>query len=291
MNGIILVNKPIGKTSHDIVSIMRRLTGIRRIGHTGTLDPMAEGVLPVCIGNATKVSDMLTNADKKYTAELILGMTTDTLDAEGEVITECAVDVTEEQIKDTINSFIGEIEQIPPMYSAIKKDGKKLYELAREGKTAEREARRINIYDIKITDINNENNSVTIDVHCSKGTYIRTLCEDIGLKLKVGAYMNKLTRTETAGFNISNCYTLAEINEFCQNGTLNKMLIPTDSVFYKYPEIRLNEKQSARIKNGVFVSAPGIEETKKYRVYDNIGQFICVAQCIEGRLHIIKSFR
>ena len=184
MNGIILVNKPTGKTSHDIVSIMRRLTGIRKIGHTGTLDPMADGVLPVCIGNATRVSDMLTNADKKYTAELILGMTTDTLDAEGEVITECRVDVTEDEIINAINSFIGEIEQIPPMYSAIKKDGKKLYELAREGKTAEREPRRITIYDIKIKNINPENYSVTIDVHCSKGTYIRSLIFDIGEKLK-----------------------------------------------------------------------------------------------------------
>lgn len=290
MNGLILVNKSIGKTSHDIVSIIRKLTGIRRVGHTGTLDPMAEGVLPVCIGNATKVSDMLTNADKRYIAEAILGMTTDTLDAEGDVLTECAVEVNEEKVKEAVLSFVGEMEQIPPMYSAIKKDGKKLYELAREGKVTERASRLINIYDIKIIDINNERPSVTFEVSCSKGTYIRTLCEDIGLKLKVGAYMNTLIRTETAGFKISECHTLDEIKQLCEADRLEEILIPTENVFFGYSSVTLNEKQSSRIKNGVFVSAPGIEEGKKYRVYDNKNNFLCICQCTEGRLRIVKSF-
>lgn len=157
MNGIIVVNKPLGKTSHDIVYFMRRLTGIKKIGHTGTLDPMASGVLPICIGSATKAADMLTLSDKRYTAELALGMTTDTQDAEGEVLTECAVNLTADEITDAIKSFEGDIEQVPPMYSAVKKDGKKLYELARKGIEVERKKRAVTIHEINIINIDLEN--------------------------------------------------------------------------------------------------------------------------------------
>lgn len=290
VNGIIPVNKPIGLTSHDVVAKIRRIMKIRRVGHTGTLDPMAEGVLPVCIGNATKVSDMLTISDKRYTAELILGMTTDTLDAEGEILSECAVTCSENDIAKAILSFVGELEQVPPMYSAVKQNGKKLYELARGGKTAERKPRRITVYNINIVKIDLEKPAAVIDVSCSKGTYIRTLCEDIGVKLGVGAYLNALTRTKSAGFDISECITLDELEKLYESGCAEEAVIPTDRIFENYSAVVLNEKQSERITNGVFVSCVGIKENQIYRVYDSNYRFLCIAQCREQRLHVVKSF-
>lgn len=289
MNGIIVLNKPAGKTSHDMVYFMRRLTGIKKVGHTGTLDPDATGVLPVCIGNATKVADMLTLSDKRYRAELILGMTTDTQDASGEVLTEQAVNVTAEEIKTAVTSFIGDIEQIPPMYSAIKQDGKKLYELARKGIEVERKKRKITIHEINIEDIDLENGRVKIDVLCSKGTYIRTLCEDIGMKLGVGAYMNTLERTQSGPFTLADSYTADELTGMKDTGTLNSALISTDAVFSDYPQIILNEKQTRSITNGIRMSYKGIED-QSYRLYDENKKFLCISKCIEGRLVLEKSF-
>ena len=206
MNGVIIIDKPKGKTSHDIVGILRKKFGTRRVGHTGTLDPLATGVLPVCIGNATRAADMLIESDKKYRATFLLGKRSDTLDIQGQITEENEVTVTEDDVRRVIAGFIGEQDQIPPMYSAIKKGGKKLYDLAREGIEIEREPRRINIYSIDICDI--ELPTVTIDVHCSKGTYIRSLCDDIGTKLGCGAVMTKLRRTYTAGFAIEDAYTI-----------------------------------------------------------------------------------
>lgn len=289
MNGIIVVNKPLGKTSHDIVYFMRRLTGIKKIGHTGTLDPMASGVLPICIGSATKAADMLTLSDKRYTAELVLGMTTDTQDAEGEVLTECAVNLTADEITDAIKSFEGDIEQIPPMYSAVKKDGKKLYELARKGIEVERKKRAVTIREINIIDINLENYIVKIDVLCSKGTYIRTLCEDIGVKLGVGAYMNTLVRTKTGRFTIEESHTLDSLTKMKEERTLSEALTQVDALFEEYPKIELNEKQTRSITNGIRMSYSGIEG-QSYRLYDNNGQFLCISKCSDGRLVLEKSF-
>lgn len=289
MNGIIVVNKPLGKTSHDIVYFMRRLTGIKKIGHTGTLDPMASGVLPICIGSATKAADMLTLSDKRYTAELALGMTTDTQDAEGEVLTECAVNLTADEITDAIKSFEGDIEQVPPMYSAVKKDGKKLYELARKGIEVERKKRAVTIHEINIINIDLENYIVKIDVLCSKGTYIRTLCEDIGVKLGVGAYMNTLVRTKTGRFTIEESYTLDNLTKMKEEGTLSDAVTPVDALFEDYPQITLNEKQTRSITNGIRMSYSGIEG-QSYRLYDNSGQFLCVSKCEDGRLILEKSF-
>ncbi|MBR4723262.1 MAG: tRNA pseudouridine(55) synthase TruB, partial [Clostridia bacterium] len=218
MNGIIVIDKPIGKTSHDMVSFVRRLTGIKKVGHTGTLDPDATGVLPICIGRATKAADMLTVSDKAYRTQLVLGKTTDTQDASGKVLKERQVMVTQADIEETVSQFIGEISQIPPMFSAIKKGGKKLYELARQGISVEREPRKVTIYDIVIEEINLDNKTVTLDISCSKGTYIRTLCEDIGEKLGCGAYMNSLVRTKSAGFTLSDSYTQEELAEMKENG-------------------------------------------------------------------------
>ncbi len=290
MNGFILVDKPFGKTSHDVVGIIRKLAKTKRVGHTGTLDPMATGVLVVCIGSATKACDMLISADKHYRAELILGMTTDTLDAEGEVLSECEVTCTEDEIRKTVAAFVGCSEQIPPMYSAIKQDGVKLYELARQGKTVERKPRPIEIYSIDIVEIDMSKPSVTIDVHCSKGTYIRTLCEDIGMALHVGAYMNKLIRTSSAGFKLRECSTISKIREDFENGCGDDLVIPTDFLFSQLDKVTLSAKQADRIKNGVFVSAPGIEDAKNYRVYDEFDNFLCIAVSKDNRLRIVKSF-
>ena len=285
MNGVIIIDKPQGKTSHDIVGIMRKKFGTRRVGHTGTLDPMATGVLPICIGNATRASDMLTESDKKYRAQLLLGKRTDTLDIEGDVLEERAVNVTEQEIRDVIDTFIGEIDQIPPMYSAIKKDGKKLYELARQGIEIEREPRRINIYSIDIIDINIP--YITVDVHCSKGTYIRSLCDDIGTKLGTGAVMTKLRRTYTAGFSIDDAYTIEQLDAI---EDLSKTLNPTDSLFADLPQIYLNEKQERSIVNGVRMTWRQGEDGKTYRVYGADRRFLCVSRMCDGKLVLVKSF-
>lgn len=289
MNGIIIVDKPQGKTSHDIVYFIRRLTGIKKVGHTGTLDPMATGVLPICIGAATKIADMLTLSDKEYVAELILGKTTDTQDAEGQVLSEKKVNCTEDEIRAAVMSFIGEIEQVPPMYSAIKQNGKKLYELARQGIEVERKPRKVTINSIDILKIDGK--SVTIDVSCSKGTYIRTLCEDIGNKLGTGAYMNTLRRIKTGIFDLSQSHTLEELGTLKSGdtGTLKEVLIPTDRVFEDLPCIKLNEKQKRSVVNGVRMTYKGIEN-QDYRVYDENGEFLCVSKIVDGRLTLVKSF-
>lgn len=290
MNGIIVINKPLGKTSHDMVSFMRRVTHIKKIGHTGTLDPMAEGVLPICIGNATKVADMLTADNKSYVAELVLGMTTDTLDSEGEILSQCEVKCTRGEIENVIQSFKGEIEQIPPMFSAIKQNGQKLYELARAGIEVERKPRKVTIQNISILDINEEDNTVTISVDCSKGTYIRTLCEDIGIKLGVGAYMNKLTRTKSGIFNIDNALTTKEIERLALAGKLEASLKSVDTIFSHMKSIYLNEKQTKSVINGVRMSWRGLNEGESVRVYDNFGKFLCISQIEDGRLKLLKSF-
>ncbi len=290
MNGIIVIDKPQGKTSHNMVSFMRRVTNIRKIGHTGTLDPMATGVLPLCIGSATKAADMLTLSDKAYRAEFVLGKTTDTLDAEGEVLSECEVNVTENEIREAILSFIGEIEQVPPMYSAIKQDGKKLYELARKGIEVERKIRRVTINSIDIIEIDITENRAVIEVDCSKGTYIRTLCDDIGKKLGCGAYMTALRRIKTGCFKIEDAYTVEEIEKLAQSGMLEQKLKSVDSLFAEYADIHLNEKQTKSIKNGVRMTWRGKAEGEMLRLYDNEGNFICVSRVEDGRLSLVKSF-
>lgn len=290
MNGVILINKPLGKTSHDLVYEARRLSGVKKVGHTGTLDPMAEGVLPVCIGNATKAADMLTASDKGYRAQLVLGMMTDTQDAEGEILSECGVFLEKEEIEKAIKSFEGEIEQIPPMYSAIKVGGKKLYELAREGIEIERKPRKVTIKSINISEIDMENYTVTIDVFCSKGTYIRSLCEDIGIKLGVGAYMNTLVRTRSGMFTIDQCKKVEELRDLKEKGELEKVLIPTSELFSDYPKIVLNKKQSELAQNGVKIIYGDLVEGASYRLYSNENKFLCISEYIDGKLKLKKAF-
>lgn len=285
MNGIVVIDKPKGVTSHDVVGMMRKRFGTRRVGHTGTLDPMATGVLPVCIGNATRAADMLIESDKRYTAEFILGKTTDTLDIEGTVTGETDVTVTEDEVRRAVLQFMGEISQIPPMYSAIKKDGKKLYELAREGKEIEREARNITVYSIDILRIDLP--TVEIDVKCSKGTYIRTLCDDIGKALGCGATMTALRRTATAGFTEDNALTIDELDKLEDKGAV---LVPTDKLFEKYRALHLNEKQTRSITNGVQMTWRDGYEGERVRLYSNEGKFLCVSQIKDMKLILIKSF-
>ncbi|MBR4720849.1 MAG: tRNA pseudouridine(55) synthase TruB [Clostridia bacterium] len=290
MNGIIVIDKPPQKTSHDMVYFVRKLTGIKKVGHTGTLDPDATGVLPICIGRATKAADMLTVSDKEYETELVLGKTTDTQDASGKILTEQTVNVTEEEVLDAVAQFIGEITQIPPMFSAIKKDGKKLYELARQGITVERTPRKVTIYGIGVTKTDLENNTVNLTVSCSKGTYIRTLCEDIGKKLGVGAYMNTLRRTKSAGFDLEQSYTVDELIKLKEENMLKKAVLPLDSIFSEYDKIKLPGILAKKVKNGVKIGYKDAENGKNYRIYDENGAFLCISECKNGELVLKKAF-
>lgn len=236
IHGIINVYKEKGFTSHDVVAKLRGIVGQKKIGHTGTLDPDATGVLPVCLGKATKLCDLLTDKNKTYEAVLLLGKTTDTQDITGEVLEEKSTEaLTEEKVREAIEGFIGDYEQIPPMYSALKVNGKKLYELAREGKVIERKARLVKILDIQILEIDLP--KVRMEVSCSKGTYIRTLCHDIGEKLGCGGCMESLIRTRVSTFRIEDAKTLDEIETLKQEGKLAELLVPIDAMFPSYPKI------------------------------------------------------
>lgn len=247
VGGILIVHKHAGVTSNDIVQKLRRLYGTRQIGHTGTLDPMATGVLPVLIGRAVKASDFITAESKRYTAEMRLGIETDTEDTTGTVLRRCADIPGEEEVLQACASFVGEIEQIPPMYSALKVDGKKLVDLAREGITVERQARPITIHSLTARRIDGE--TYQLDVHCSKGTYIRTLCADIGKRLGCGAAMSALTRTESGPFPLSRAVTIAQLEEMSPEERLS-LLLPLEEYFLDLPAVRLPEFYARLARNG-----------------------------------------
>ena len=290
MDGVIVVNKPHGRTSHDMVCFMRRIAGVKKTGHTGTLDPDAEGVLPICIGKATKAADMITASDKAYRAELVLGMTTDTLDASGEILTDQPFShIDEGMLKNSIKKFTGEIEQIPPMFSAIKKDGKKLYELARRGIEVEREKRRVRIDTLELLSFDRRSGRAEIYVECSKGTYIRSLIDDMGTDLGCGAYMNTLTRTRCGRFSIEESYTPAEIEAYAKRNGLYKILIPTEELF-DYPKIMLDQNQSRLAVNGARIRFAGLADGCRYRVYDRDANFLSVSVCKNGVLVLEKAF-
>ena len=262
MDGIINVLKPSGMTSHDVVSFIRKTFNMKKVGHTGTLDPNAAGVLPICIGKATRVAEYFNDFNKSYRGELTLGYSTDTQDKYGTIL-EKGKDrqVTEEEVINVFNDFKGNLEQIPPMYSAIKYNGKKLYELAREGKTIERKTRKISIYDMNIIK-NYENKRILFDVECSKGTYVRTLCHDIGERLETLGHMSFLIRTKVGNFCIKDAYTLEEITEFKENNKLEDILKPLDTPLFQYREIVFDEKYLNALRNGVKLRID--ENIKKY---------------------------
>lgn len=247
-NGIINVYKEAGFTSHDVVAKLRGILKQKKIGHTGTLDPDATGVLPVCLGSGTKLCDMLTDRSKEYKAVLRLGISTDTEDMTGTVLEEKEVNCDESMVRDTINSFIGEYDQIPPMYSALKVNGQKLCDLARKGIVIERKPRRITIENIEI--ISMKLPEVTLKISCSKGTYIRSLCRDIGNKLGVCGCMKSLERIRVGIFEAKNSLKLSQIEELAKNNTLNDKIVPVDSLFLEYKEVIVSERNEMLVKNG-----------------------------------------
>ena len=274
-DGILPVNKPAGFTSHDVTAKLRGILHVRRIGHTGTLDPMATGVLPVAIGQGTRLVSMLTEKRKAYEAVLRLGITTDTQDSSGTVLKEASVECDEETILRTIESFEGEQMQIPPMYSAIRQNGKRLYELAREGITVEREARPVTFYEIRADRI--ELPRVYLTVSCSKGTYIRTLCHDIGERLGCGGCMEGLTRIRSGEFTLSDCHTLSEIEEAVHNGTLSDMILSPEQVLASFPAMHALEEGRKLLENGNPLPEELLTEPFREgwgRMYTNDGTFV-----------------
>lgn len=290
--GIIILNKPVGISSHKCVGIARKALNMKKVGHTGTLDPEASGVLPVLAGPATRASEFLTMEDKRYRASILLGTETDTLDMAGEVIKTSPVNVTEEEIHRVISRFTGEIEQIPPMYSAIQVNGQRLYNLARQGIEVERQSRKVTIFSIDIEKI--ELPYIEINVHCSKGTYIRTLASDIGSALGSGACISSLERTASGVFELNNSITPDELLALAEKGEVEKALLPLDSFFENYEAIYLDKKRADRVKNGVPIYYNGKTQGNFYRVYDENKVFIALSQAdiTEGRecLKLIKGF-
>lgn len=282
INGILNVYKEKGYTSHDVVAKLRGIVGQKKIGHTGTLDPEAEGVLPVCLGKATKVCDLLTEKDKVYEAVLLLGKETDTQDLTGKVLAEKPVTAEKDEVERAIRSFEGAYDQIPPMYSALKVQGQKLCDLARKGIEVERKPRRVYIYKVEILQVDIPR--VVMRVHCSKGTYIRTLCHDIGKKLGCGGCMASLKRTEVAAFLEKDALTLAQIQEKKEAGALEEILYPVDFVFLALEKGTVKKKFEKLLYNGnrihprFFVKPPSEDEKKNIRVYDEADRFIGIYQ-------------
>ncbi|MGO5052182.1 tRNA pseudouridine(55) synthase TruB [Lachnospiraceae bacterium LCP25S3_G4] len=281
IHGVINIYKEPGFTSHDVVAKLRGIVGQKKIGHTGTLDPDATGVLPVCLGKATKLCDMLTDRDKSYRAVMRLGVETDTQDISGKIQKETSIDaLTIEQMIGCIQDYTGAYYQIPPMYSALKVNGKKLYELARAGKVVERTPRKVLIHGIEILDISLPR--ITLDIQCSKGTYIRTLCHDIGQTLGCGACMEQLTRTKVGNFLLEDSYTLTQIEDMKRDGTLLKHIIPIDAMFMDYKATRIEKSYVSLVYNGnefkkSYLAQPDIFHADEFvRVYDDLGNFIAI---------------
>ena len=282
MNGVVILYKEAGMTSHTAVRRLSRLFSVDKAGHTGTLDPMAEGVLPILIGRAVKASEFMLTEDKHYNATLTLGITTDTEDSSGNILTRAENIPTEAEVMAAIAGFVGKIKQTPPMYSALKVGGKKLCDLARLGKTVEREAREICIYSIEAKRIDDKNYSLA--VHCSKGTYIRTLCADIGKALGVGGIMSSLTRTECSGFTLSEAHTISEIEAMTEQER-TELIYPTEYIFRQLPRIKLPSFFARLCKAGleIYLKKIGVDASigQKFALYDEEGRFFAVGEVKE----------
>ena len=283
MDGIVIVDKPRGWTSQDVTARLRRVFGTRRIGHGGTLDPMATGVLPVFVGRATRAVEFFEHAEKTYETVLRLGITTDTEDMTGTVLTEEKVSFTEEQLQETLAAFRGEILQVPPMYSALKVNGQKLCDLARKGKTVERQPRPITVHELTL--VERGENTLRLRVRCSKGTYIRTLCKDIGEKLGCGGCMESLRRVAAGEYTVDEAVPLQTLLDTEEP---EKYLRDVDTMFRNYPAVTLTANQETRCRNGNAFSvslAPGT-----YRAYSQDGEFLMLAKVDGGVMSTIKSF-
>ena len=283
MDGIVIVDKPQGWTSQDVVSKLRGVFKTRRIGHGGTLDPLATGVLPVFVGRATRGVEFFEHAQKTYEAVLRLGVSTDTEDITGTVLEEKQVRVTQQQLLQALEQFRGDILQVPPMYSAIKVNGQKLYDLARKGKEVERQPRPVTIF--KLECLGFDGASARLLVHCSKGTYIRTLCKDIGAALGCGGCMEALRRVSAGSYTIEQAVRLQELVESEDPG---KYLMPVDSLFESYERVTLTPKQTLRCRNGNSFSVALMDGT--YRAYSPEGEFLMLAKVENGVMSTVKSF-
>lgn len=295
-NGIINIYKEKGFTSHDVVAKLRGILKQKKIGHTGTLDPQAEGVLPVCLGNAARLCDMLTEKSKEYEAVMIFGIATDTLDITGKTVRTCDRELEREEIIKAVKSFEGEYDQVPPMYSAKKINGKKLYELAREGIEVERKPVRVLIDKIDIINISEDNREIRFTVSCSKGTYIRSLCDDIGIRLGHASCMKELKRTRSGMFDLSNALTLKEIEEIVSEGKLEEHIISTENALSQYPAAYVNETGDKGLSNGNYLirdsfrECPASVDGQLVRVYDSAGRFKALYEFDEAK-QIFKVFK
>lgn len=307
MDGILNILKPPGMTSFDVVACLRGLLGIKKIGHAGTLDPMAVGVLPVCTGRATKAIEFMMDKDKLYRAELTLGIITDTQDSTGNVLGSCDVGCTDEEIEKAITAFEGKYLQLPPMFSALRVDGKRLYELAREGRRVERKPREVEIYSSRMIRVDRTDGvRVLMDVHCSKGTYIRTLCADIGQALGCGGHMSFLLRQRAGAFDIDSAYTLEQLSEMKEQDLIKNAFSKVDYIFKELDSITLDERQSKRFKNAVAIDvsahislgeissrAARDDRHHQVRVYCAEGNFIALGylQRIEDKTYLkVRKF-
>ena len=295
INGIINVYKEAGYTSFDVVARLRGILRIKKIGHTGALDPDAVGVLPVCVGNATKICDVLIDTDKQYRCTMLLGTKTDTYDTSGRVINQASINVTQAQIIQTVKSFVGDINQMPPMYSAIKVNGKKLYEYARKGETVELKPRPVSIYDIKIEDISLP--YVTFTVDCSKGTYIRSLCNDIGEALGCFGTMDKLIRTRAGKFMLENAISLDEIEQLSKENCLEEKFLSVDNYFDSYKAVFVNNSTGdKKAINGSLLEVEDLNDNITFvsgeivKVYTSDGRFVGIYEFKNNRLKILKMF-
>ncbi len=297
IHGILNVYKEKGYTSHDVVAKLRGITGQKKIGHTGTLDPKAAGVLPVCLGKGTKLCELLTDEDKTYEAVLLLGKKTDTQDIWGEVLAERNTKtLTEEAVTEAVFSFLGEYDQIPPMYSALKVNGRKLYELARRGEGVKRSPRRVKIHEIRLLEMSLPR--VRMSVTCSKGTYIRTLCDDIGEKLGCGGCMEELTRTRAGRFTVSDSRTLDEIRTAFERDRLAELVVPVDVMFSEAAKVCVEDEWETPARNGNILPREAVrewtagEDGERVRLYNSAGQFIALYRRKEEvrEYHLEKMF-
>ena len=295
MNGVILIRKEKAFTSFDVVAVVRKLIGQKKVGHTGTLDPNATGVLPVLLGTATKAQDIIPCHDKKYRADFRFGIATDTLDIWGEVIEEKPAAVTREQLEKALGQFRGEIEQLPPMYSAVSVDGKRLYQYAREGKEVERRPRKVTVYSLELLSFDEASQSGTLDIYCSNGTYIRTIIDDLSRALGTVGVMTDLVRYEACGYRLEDCITLDELKAKTESGDMS-FLHSVESIFMCYDEITVSDKQAQRFVNGNPLDIVrtelrnGVEDKKIFRVKDRQGAFLSLGIVDGELLKIYKHF-
>lgn len=289
MNGIICVNKPSEWTSFDVVAKVRGMAKTRKVGHAGTLDPMATGVLPLFFGNATKACDVMPNDNKGYLALCQFGFTTNTLDITGEIQSRAESHLTREEVEKTLSHFRGDIWQTPPMFSAIQVNGRRLYDIARGGGEVERPKRQVTIYKLELLDFDEERQCAKLEVLCSKGTYIRSLCSDIGDMLQVGATLIQLQRHIAGEFTLSDCYTLEELQTLTDQERLEQAVLPIERVFEQLPKIKLNAVQSKKFKNGVKLDLRRLIYQDKdgfQTVYDNENHFMGLASLNREKMEL-----